>query len=36
MLPVLSKWTLIILMLAGRLELFALIAIFSPAYWKRG
>ena len=36
MLPVLSKWTLIILMLAGRLELFALIAVFSPAYWKRG
>ncbi len=36
LLPALSKWTLTVLMLAGRLELFALIAIFSPAYWRRG
>ena len=36
LLPNLAKWTLTILMLAGRLELFALIAIFSPAYWRRG
>ena len=36
MLPGLAKWTLTILMLAGRLELFALIAVFSPAYWRRG
>ena len=36
LLPSLAKWTLTILMLAGRLELFALIAIFSPAYWRRG
>ena len=36
LLPGLSKWTLTVLMLAGRLELFALIAIFSPAYWRRG
>ena len=35
-LPHLAKWILTILMLAGRLELFALIAIFSPAYWRRG
>lgn len=34
-LPDLAKWTLTVLMLAGRLELFALIAIFSPAYWRR-
>lgn len=34
-LPVLSKWTLMALMLAGRLEIFALIAVFTPAYWKR-
>ena len=34
-LPDLSKWTLIVLMLAGRLEIFALLAIFTPAYWKR-
>ncbi|MBR3723973.1 MAG: TrkH family potassium uptake protein [Bacteroidales bacterium] len=33
MLPNLAKWTLTLLMLAGRLELFALIAVFSPAYW---
>lgn len=36
LLPAVGKWTLTALMLAGRLELFALIAIFSPAYWKRG
>ena len=36
MLPALSKYTLTVLMLAGRLELFALIAVFSPAYWRRG
>jgi trk system potassium uptake protein TrkH len=34
-LPALSKWTLMALMLAGRLEIFALIAIFTPAYWLR-
>ena len=34
-LPDLSKWTLMILMLAGRLEIFALLAIFTPAYWKK-
>lgn len=35
MLPVGSKWTLMVLMLAGRLEIFALLAIVSPAYWRR-
>lgn len=35
MLPDLGKWTLVALMVAGRLELFALIAIFSPSYWRR-
>ena len=34
-LPTLSKCGLIVLMLVGRIEIFALIAIFSPAYWKR-
>ena len=34
-LPTLSKWTLIVLMLAGRLEIFALLAIFIPVYWRR-
>lgn len=30
-----AKWTLIVLMLVGRIEIFAIIAIFSPAYWRR-
>lgn len=30
-----AKWILMVLMLAGRIEIFALIALFSPAYWKR-
>lgn len=34
-LPQLAKFTLMGLMVAGRLELFALIAIFSPSYWRR-
>lgn len=35
MLPDLSKWTLVVLMLAGRLEIFALLAIVIPTYWRR-
>lgn len=35
MLPVAAKWTLMVLMLAGRLEIFALLAMVSPSYWKR-
>lgn len=35
-LPHFAKWTLVTLMVAGRIELFALIAVISPAYWKRG
>ena len=35
MLPTAAKWILMILMLAGRLEIFALLAILSPSYWKR-
>lgn len=34
-LPALGKWVLIVLMLAGRVEIFALLAVLSPAYWKR-
>ncbi len=34
-LPTLSKWTLMVLMLAGRLEIFALLAMFTPAYWRK-
>ncbi|MDY5968826.1 MAG: potassium transporter TrkG [Bacteroidales bacterium] len=35
-LPALGKWTLMALMLVGRVEIFAFVALFSPAYWKRG
>lgn len=31
----LAKWTLIVLMLVGRIEIFAILAILSPAYWRR-
>ena len=30
-----AKWTLIVLMLVGRVEIFSIIAIFSPVYWRR-
>lgn len=29
-----AKWVLMVLMLAGRLEIFALLAIVSPSYWR--
>ncbi len=29
-----EKWILSILMLAGRLEVFAIVALFSPSFWK--
>jgi trk system potassium uptake protein TrkH len=35
LLPATAKWTLMALMLAGRLEIFALLAIVSPSYWRR-
>ena len=35
LLPPLSKWVLMALMLAGRLEIFALLAIVSPSYWGK-
>lgn len=34
--PVLAKITLMVLMVAGRIEIFALVALFSPSYWRRG
>ena len=34
LLPV-AKWTIMLLMLAGRLEILALVAVFMPAYWRR-
>ncbi len=30
-----GKWTLSALMLLGRLELFTVVILFSPAYWRR-
>ena len=33
--PPLGKWVLSFLMLLGRLELFTVIVLFSPAYWRK-
>ena len=33
--PLMSKWILIMCMLLGRLEIFTLLVLFTPAYWKR-
>jgi len=33
--PILGKWFLSFLMLLGRLELFTVLILFSPAFWKR-
>ena len=30
-----AKWTMMLLMLAGRLEIFAVVAVLMPAYWRR-
>lgn len=35
LLPATAKWILMVLMLAGRLEIFALLAVVSPSYWKK-
>lgn len=34
-LPAIGKWVMSFLMLAGRLEIFALIMLISPAFWKK-
>ena len=34
-LPDVSKWTLSVLMLLGRLELFTVAILLTPAYWRR-
>jgi trk system potassium uptake protein TrkH len=31
----LAKWTMIFLMLAGRLEIFTILVMFSRSFWKR-
>ena len=33
--PVLGKWILSVLMVAGRLELFTVLMLITPAFWKR-
>lgn len=33
--PALGKWLLSFLMMAGRLEIFTVIIVFVPAFWKR-
>lgn len=33
--PLLGKWVLSFLMMAGRLELFTVLILFAPAFWKR-
>lgn len=32
--PYLGKWVLILLMMTGRLEIFTVLLIFAPAFWK--
>ena len=33
--PVLGKWVLSFLMMVGRLEIFTVMLLFTPAFWKR-
>lgn len=33
--PIFGKWVLALLMLMGRLELFTVIILFSPSYWRK-
>lgn len=33
--PYLGKWVLIMLMMIGRLEIFTVLIIFSPSFWKQ-
>lgn len=33
-LPVMAKWTLSVLMIMGRLELFTFLVLFTPFYWR--
>lgn len=30
-----AKWVLIFVMIAGRLEFFVFLAVFTPAFWRR-
>ncbi len=33
--PIVAKWTYSVLMLIGRLEIFTVICLFTPAFWRR-
>lgn len=33
--PYMAKWILIIMMMVGRLELFTVLILFTPAFWKQ-
>jgi len=33
--PVAGKWVLSFLMLVGRLELYTVLILFSPAFWRK-
>lgn len=33
--PYIGKWVLILLMMIGRLEIFTVLVIFTPAFWKQ-
>jgi trk system potassium uptake protein TrkH len=33
--PFIGKWVLILLMMIGRLEIFTVLILFSPAFWKQ-
>ena len=34
-LPGFAKWSLMLLMLAGRIEIVALVSLILPAYWRK-
>ncbi|MFY0992906.1 TrkH family potassium uptake protein [Halomonas sp. C05BenzN] len=34
-LPALAKWILLVAMLLGRLEIFTVLVLFTPAFWRR-
>lgn len=34
-LPMLTKWLLALMMLMGRLEIFTVVILFSPSYWRK-
>jgi trk system potassium uptake protein TrkH len=33
--PLIGKWVLTFLMLAGRLEIYTVLILFAPAFWKK-